>query len=92
MLSTQEQPKNFAEGHGRKVAYIEEGSGPPVAFLHGNPTSSHIWRNILPVVAPMPDESRPISSDLSVTLGSNFVAGLSVAGRGYCRRTIPTPT
>ena len=52
MLTTQEQPKRFAEVHGKKMAYVEEGSGPPVVFFHGNPTSSYIWRNILPVVAP----------------------------------------
>ncbi|MGO9433332.1 MAG: alpha/beta fold hydrolase [Terracidiphilus sp.] len=37
------------------VAYREAGDrGAPVAlFLHGNPTSSYIWRNILPIVAPV---------------------------------------
>lgn len=61
MLSTQEQPKRFAEVNGKKMAYVEEGSGPPVVFLHGNPTSSYIWRNILPVVAP---HARCIAPDL----------------------------
>src|SRR5437763_550142 len=31
---------------GRKMAYVEVGSGDPVVFLHGNPTSSYLWRNI----------------------------------------------
>jgi len=37
------------------MAYREAGSpGDPVAlFLHGNPTSSYIWRNIMPMVAPV---------------------------------------
>jgi haloalkane dehalogenase len=40
---------------GSTIAYREAGaSGAPVAlFLHGNPTSSYIWRNILPLVAPV---------------------------------------
>src|SRR5689334_2689535 len=33
---------------GRKMAYIEAGSGDPIVFLHGNPTSSYIWRNVIP--------------------------------------------
>jgi haloalkane dehalogenase len=32
---------------GREMAYVEVGSGDPVVFLHGNPTSSYLWRNIL---------------------------------------------
>lgn len=35
---------------GREMAYVEVGSGDPVVFLHGNPTSSYVWRNILPHV------------------------------------------
>src|SRR5882724_9594327 len=35
---------------GREMAYVEVGSGDPVVFLHGNPTSSYLWRNILPRV------------------------------------------
>lgn len=35
------------------MSYVEAGAlGPTVLFLHGNPTSSHIWRNIIPHVAP----------------------------------------
>jgi haloalkane dehalogenase len=34
------------------LTYREAGSGPPIVFLHGNPTSSFVWRNVLPVVAP----------------------------------------
>src|SRR5207245_848489 len=36
------------------MSYLESGaSGPTVLFLHGNPTSSYIWRNIIPLVAPV---------------------------------------
>ncbi|TSE01786.1 haloalkane dehalogenase [Mesorhizobium intechi] len=44
------------------MSYVEAGaSGPAVLFLHGNPTSSHIWRNIIPHVAPF---GRCIAPDL----------------------------
>jgi haloalkane dehalogenase len=35
------------------MAYVEMGSGTPIVFLHGNPTSSYLWRNILPPLAPL---------------------------------------
>lgn len=38
----------FIEVHGAKIHYVEEGSGEPILFLHGNPTSSYLWRNIIP--------------------------------------------
>ena len=31
-----------------EMAYIDEGEGDPIVFLHGNPTSSYLWRNIMP--------------------------------------------
>lgn len=37
---------------GSKMHYVEEGAGDPVLFLHGNPTSSYLWRNIIPEVSP----------------------------------------
>lgn len=33
---------------GLEMAYVDEGSGDPIVFLHGNPTSSYLWRNIIP--------------------------------------------
>lgn len=38
----------FIGVHGSKIHYIEEGAGDPILFLHGNPTSSYLWRNIIP--------------------------------------------
>jgi haloalkane dehalogenase len=35
---------------GQTMAYVDEGEGDPIVFLHGNPTFSYIWRNILPHV------------------------------------------
>src|ERR1700756_4587914 len=42
--------KRFADVLGRRMAYIERGVGHPVVFLHGNPTSSFLWRGVLPHV------------------------------------------
>ena len=41
-------PKKIAQVFGRSVAYIEEGEGDPIVLLHGNPTSSYLWRNVIP--------------------------------------------
>ncbi|GAA0765584.1 haloalkane dehalogenase [Ideonella azotifigens] len=46
-----EQPfaaKKYLGIHGHKMAYIDEGEGPPIIFQHGNPTSSYLWRNVMP--------------------------------------------
>jgi haloalkane dehalogenase len=37
---------------GREMAYVEIGEGDPIVLLHGNPTSSYLWRNVLPYVHP----------------------------------------
>ena len=34
--------------NGRRMAYVEAGTGDPIIFLHGNPTSSYLWRNVMP--------------------------------------------
>ena len=46
---------------GHKMAYVDEGQGRPVVFLHGNPTSSYLWRNIIPHVS---KTHRAIAPDL----------------------------
>ena len=43
------------------MAYVEIGEGDPVVFLHGNPTSSYLWRNIIPH---MSDKTRCLAPDL----------------------------
>ena len=53
--------KKFADVNGKKMAYIDEGSGDTVLFLHGNPTSSYLWRNIAPHVE---DTNRIVIPDL----------------------------
>ncbi|MBL4898848.1 MAG: haloalkane dehalogenase, partial [Colwellia sp.] len=34
--------------NGKKIAYVEVGEGDPIILLHGNPTSSYLWRNVIP--------------------------------------------
>jgi haloalkane dehalogenase len=53
--------KKKVEVLGHQMAYIEAGSGRPIVFLHGNPTSSYLWRNIIPHVE---DLGRCIAPDL----------------------------
>ena len=49
MLSeTMPYEKKFATVNGKQIAYVEEGSGDPIVLLHGNPTSSFLWRNVVP--------------------------------------------
>lgn len=47
-LTTAKPEKKFVEVLGRRMAYVEMGSGDPIVFQHGNPTSSYLWRNIMP--------------------------------------------
>jgi len=52
---------NYIEVHGSKIHYVDEGSGDPILFLHGNPTSSYLWRNVIPHVTSL---ARCIAPDL----------------------------
>jgi haloalkane dehalogenase len=61
MIGADEPTKKFIDVHGRKMAYVEMGSGDPIIFQHGNPTSSYLWRNIMPALA---DVGRCIAVDL----------------------------
>ncbi len=42
---------HFVDVLGSRLHYVEEGQGDPVLFLHGNPTSSYLWRNVIPHVS-----------------------------------------
>jgi len=48
--ATERYPKRFLDVLGKRMAYVETGTGDPVVFLHGNPTSSYLWRNVIPHV------------------------------------------
>ena len=62
MLSeTMSYEKKFASVKGKQIAYVEEGSGDPIVLLHGNPTSSFLWRNVIPELV---ESGRVIVPDL----------------------------
>jgi len=42
---------HYVDVLGHRTHYIDEGRGAPVLYVHGNPTSSYLWRNVLPAVA-----------------------------------------
>jgi haloalkane dehalogenase len=48
MTSATRYTKQTTEVLGKKMAYVESGEGDPIVFLHGNPTSSYLWRNVMP--------------------------------------------
>lgn len=58
---TTKTTKHSAPVLGCSMAYRESGTGDPVVFLHGNPTSSYLWRNVIPHVEPL---GRCIAPDL----------------------------
>ena len=61
-LRTKPFPKNHVTVAGKRMAYVELGEGEPVfLFLHGNPTSSYLWRNLMPEVSGL---GRCIAPDL----------------------------
>ena len=60
-MNAAELPKSFVGVRGKRMAYAEMGEGDPIIFLHGNPTSSYLWRNIMPHVA---GQGRCIAPDL----------------------------
>ena len=51
----------YLEVEGSRLHYVEEGSGDPILFLHGNPTWSYLWRNVLPHLSP---HGRALALDL----------------------------
>jgi haloalkane dehalogenase len=62
-------PASVADRHPRRrvgvlgtgMAYVDTGRGAPVLFLHGNPTSSYVWRNVIPYLS---DAYRCLAPDL----------------------------
>lgn len=71
--------KQFAEMLGSRMAYVDVGSGDPIVFLHGNPTSSYLWRNVIPHLVP---HGRCIAPDL---IGMGDSAKLADSGPGSYR-------
>jgi haloalkane dehalogenase len=68
--------KKFADVDGRRMAYIDEGAGGSIVFQHGNPTSSYLWRNVMPRCAGL---GRLVACDL---IGMGDSDKLSPSGPG----------
>ncbi len=47
-MSVEPHPKKTIEVLGKTMSYVEMGEGNPIVFQHGNPTSSYLWRDIMP--------------------------------------------
>lgn len=54
-------PSTFVDVLDSRMHYVESGVGDPILFLHGNPTSSYLWRNVMPHLTPV---ARCIAPDL----------------------------
>jgi len=62
MISAEERyTKKKAQVLGYTMSYVDEGSGDPIVLLHGNPTSSYLWRNIIPYLSTL---GRCVAPDL----------------------------
>ena len=80
--------KKYAVIGGYRIGYVESGEGGPVLFIHGNPTSSYLWRNILPQVAGntgsrgialdllgFGESDKPRAVDYSIRLHADIIKG-----------------
>ena len=72
---------------GSEMAYVEVGEGDPIVLLHGNPTSSYLWRNVIPQLQP---RGRCIAPDL-IGMGDSDKLPNSGPGSVSVRRAPPLP-
>jgi haloalkane dehalogenase len=80
MISAAERyEKKRATVKGSSMAYVEAGAGDPIVFLHGNPTSSYLWRNVMPHLE---GQGRLIAPDL---IGMGDSDKLETSGPGSYR-------
>jgi haloalkane dehalogenase len=75
-MTTEALAKSFRTVHGKKMAFHERGDGDAIVFLHGNPTSSYLWRDVVPHVE---QQGRCIVPDL---IGHGDSEKLDDAGPG----------
>lgn len=76
MTSDFSRRKQYRTVLGKRMAYIEQGQGDPIVFLHGNPTSSFLWRNVMPLLE---GKGRLIAPDL---IGMGDSEKLDASGPG----------
>jgi haloalkane dehalogenase len=72
--------QKFAEVSGKRMAYVDEGAGSAIVFQHGNPTSSYLWRNVMPHCAGL---GRLIACDLIGMGGSEKLSNSGPERYGY---------
>ena len=61
MTAADPHPRRTANVLDSEMTYVETGNGDPVVFLHGNPTSSYLWRNVIPHLS---GQTRCLAPDL----------------------------
>ena len=78
--SDQRYAKKSAKASGKRMAYVEVGNGDPIVFIHGNPTSSYLWRNIIPYLM---EQGRCIAPDLIGMGDSDKLDDVSADSYGF---------
>jgi haloalkane dehalogenase len=68
---------------GRQMAYVDEGEGDAIVFAHGNPTSSYLWRNVLPHVEGL---GRLVAADMIGMGGSDKLSPSGPDRYGYAEQ------
>jgi len=74
--ATDPHPRQRVKVLDTEMSYLDIGQGDPIVFLHGNPTSSYLWRNIIPYVS---GYGRCLAPDL-VGMGKSG----KMLSQGYC--------
>lgn len=86
-MNTLEYRHNYMLVEGHRLAYLDEGNGPPVLLIHGIPTSSLLWRDIIPALAKThrviaPDmlnygkSDKPDNADVSIAAQARLLIGV----------------
>lgn len=86
-MTTTSYSHNYLHIEGHRIAYLDEGDGPPVLLIHGIPTSSLLWRDIIPALARThrviaPDmlnygkSDKPERADVSIAAQARLMVGV----------------
>ena len=71
--AAERHPKRRASVLGLEMANVEVGSGDPIVLQHGNPTSSYLWRNVIPHLAELGRCIAPDLIGMANVRGSHFI-------------------
>ena len=80
-MTTHLPHKKFSKVKSYRLAHVEMGSGDPIVLLHGNPTSSYLWRDVMPSLAEL---CRVIAPDL-IGHGDSDKLPVSLGGQDATR-------